>query len=68
MQESAQWKEKLDKEETISLNQAKFDEVMKTRKSQIEKFRALDKFNNGLKFSLNPDEALRESIHQLLLL
>ncbi|WP_304344201.1 carboxy terminal-processing peptidase [Chryseobacterium koreense] len=60
VQESAQWKEKLDKEETISLNQAKFDEVMKTRKSQIEKFRALDKFNNGLKFSLNPDEALRE--------
>ncbi|WP_234109391.1 carboxy terminal-processing peptidase [Chryseobacterium sp. R2A-55] len=60
MQESAQWKEKLDKEESISLNQTKFDEVMKARKSQIEKFKALEKFNNGLKFSLNPDEALRE--------
>ncbi|WP_447951521.1 carboxy terminal-processing peptidase [Chryseobacterium koreense] len=60
MQESAQWKEKLDKEESISLNQTKFDEVMKVRKSQIEKFKALEKFNNGLKFSLNPDEALRE--------
>lgn len=60
MQESAQWKEKLDKEESISLNQQKFNEVMKTRKAQIEKFKALDKFNNGLKFTLNPDEVIRE--------
>lgn len=60
VQESAQWKENLDKEESISLNQAKFNEVMKTRKSQIEKFKALDKFNNGLKFTLNPDEVIRE--------
>lgn len=60
MQESAEWKENLDKEETISLNQAKFDAVMKTRKAQIEKFKALDKFNNGLKFTLNTDEITRE--------
>ena len=60
VQESAQWKENLDKEESISLNHAKFNEVMKTRKSQIEKFKALDKFNNGLKFTLNPDEVIRE--------
>jgi len=60
IQESAQWKENLDKEETISLNQTKFNEVMKTRKAQIKKFKGLDKFNNGLKFSLNPDEAVRE--------
>ena len=60
MQESAQWKEKLDKEETISLNQTKFNEVMQTRKSQIKKFKTLTKFNNGLKFSVNPDEAVRE--------
>lgn len=60
IQESAQWKENLDKEETISLNQKKFNEVMQTRKSQIKKFRGLEKFNNGLKFSLNPDEAIRE--------
>ena len=33
---------------------------MKTRKAQIEKFKALDKFNNGLKFTLNPDEVIRE--------
>lgn len=60
MQESAQWKEKLDKEESIPLSQTKFNEVMKSRKNQIEKFKALDKFNNGLKFTLNPDEVVRE--------
>ena len=60
IQESAQWKENLDKEESIPLNQEKFSAVMKTRKSQIEKFKALDKFNNGLKFTLNTDEAARE--------
>mgnify|MGYP000865423847 CR=1 FL=1 len=60
IQESAQWKEKLDKEETISINQTKFNEVMKLRKEQIKKFKSLDKFNNGLKFTLNTDEAVRE--------
>ena len=60
IQESAQWKEKLDKEETISINQSKFNEVMKLRKEQIKKFKSLEKFNNGLKFTLNTDEALRE--------
>lgn len=60
IQESAQWKENLDKEETISLNQTKFNEVMKLRKEQIKKFKSLEKFNNGLKFTLNTDEAVRE--------
>lgn len=60
VQESAQWKEKLDKEESISLNQNKFSQLMKERKAQIEKFRALEKYNNGLKFTLNPDEVERE--------
>lgn len=60
IQESSQWKEKLNKEETISLNQTKFNEVMKTRKMQIKKFKGLEKFTNGLKFSLNPDETVRE--------
>ena len=59
LQQSAEWKEALDKEETITLNQAKFNELMKTRKAQIEKFKGLDKFNNGLKFTLHPDEAER---------
>lgn len=60
VQESAKWKENLDKEESISLNITKFNEVMKSRKAQIEKFKTLDKFNNGLTFTLNPDEVVRE--------
>ncbi|WP_312082099.1 carboxy terminal-processing peptidase [Epilithonimonas hominis] len=59
LQQSAEWKEALDKEETITLNQAKFNELMKTRKTQIDKFKGLDKFNNGLKFTLHTDEAER---------
>ena len=57
--ESAEWKEALDKEETITLNQTKFNELMKKRKAQIDKFKGLDKFNNGLKFTLHTDEAER---------
>lgn len=60
LQESAQWKEKLNKEESISLNENKFFALMKDRKAQIEKFKPLEKFNNGLKFKLNGDEAVRE--------
>ena len=60
LQESAQWKEALDKEETITLNQAKFNEVMKQRKQQIKKFDALSKYQNGLKFSLYQEEIARE--------
>ncbi len=60
LKESGEWKEKLDKEEKITLNQAKFFELMKHRKSQIDKFKALDKMNNGLKFFLHPDEITRE--------
>ena len=59
LQESAEWKEALDKEETITLNQTKFNELMKKRKAQIDKFKGLDKFNNGLKFTLHTDEAER---------
>lgn len=58
--ESAQWKEALDKEETITLNQAKFNELMKKRKEQIKKFEALDKYSNGLKFALYEEELARE--------
>src|SRR5690606_18119411 len=60
IQESAQWKENLNKEETISLNQKKFNEIMQLRKAQIKQFKGLDKFDNGLKFTLNSDEAARE--------
>ena len=58
--ESAKWKENLDKEETITLNQTKFFELMKQRKEQIERFEELDKFRNGLKFTLYKDEMERE--------
>jgi len=58
--ESAKWREQLDKEETITLNMTKFNELMKQRKAQIEKFKALTKFENGLKFSMYPAEIERE--------
>jgi C-terminal peptidase prc len=58
-QESAKWRESLDKEEKISLNQTQFNEVVKKRKAQIERFKVLTKFNNGLTFSLSPEEAAR---------
>lgn len=59
IQESAKWKEALDKEKTINLNQGKFFAVMKDRKNQIKKFEALDKINNGLNFMLSPNEIER---------
>ncbi|WP_209916952.1 carboxy terminal-processing peptidase [Chryseobacterium jejuense] len=58
--ESAQWREKLDKEENITLNINKFNDVMKHRKSQIEKFKVLTKFENGLQFIMYPSEVERE--------
>ena len=58
--ESVQWKEALDKEETITLNRTKFAEVMKQRKAQIAKFKSLEKYKSGLKFSIYPDEVKRE--------
>lgn len=60
LQESAQWKEALDKEETITLNLTKFKELMKKRKEQIKKFKALEKYKNGLAFSIYPAEVERE--------
>ncbi len=59
LQESAQWKEQLDKEESITLNEAKFFELMKKRKAQIEKFKSLEKFNNKLKLVMHPEETTR---------
>lgn len=60
LQESAEWKEQLDKEGKITVNQTKFFELMKKRKTQIEKFKALDKLDTGLKFAVHPDEQVRE--------
>ncbi|WP_262150199.1 carboxy terminal-processing peptidase [Chryseobacterium foetidum] len=58
--ESAQWREQLDKEKTITLNMNKFNDLMKQRKAQIEKFKVLTKFDNGLKFTMYPAEIERE--------
>lgn len=57
--ESAQWREKLDKEEKVSLNIKDFETLMKERKAQIEKFKPLLKYDNGLKFALHADEVNR---------
>ena len=59
LQESAKWREGLDKQEKITLNQAKFNQLMKTRKEQIKKFKVLSKYDNKLIFTLHADEAAR---------
>ena len=61
MVQSAEWKEALDKEQSITLNQAKFDALMKQRKEQIKQFETLQNLSNGLKFSIYSDEMLRET-------
>lgn len=60
LMESSKWKESLDKEESITLNQTKFNDLMKLRKSQIEKFKVLEKYRNGLKFTLFLEEIERQ--------
>ena len=59
LQESALWREKLDKEEKIALNLTKFMELMKNRKEHIKKFKPLSKYDNQLKFTLHSDEENR---------
>ncbi|OBP42268.1 tail-specific protease [Riemerella anatipestifer] len=59
LQESAQWKESLDKEKSITINQTRFNDLMKKRKQEIERFKVLDKYNNGLKFTLHKEEQMR---------
>lgn len=60
VQESAKWKEKLDKEDTITLNIDKFNALMQERKAQIKRFEVLEKSENGLKFIRYEDELKRE--------
>ncbi|MDO4764132.1 MAG: carboxy terminal-processing peptidase [Flavobacteriaceae bacterium] len=59
LQESAKWREKLSKEEKITLNIHKFNDLMKSRKQQIKKFKSLSKYDNQLKFELHKDEQER---------
>lgn len=59
LQESAEWKQKLDKEEKITLNQNQFEALMKKRKKELEAFKPLEKYNNGLNFIIHSDEQAR---------
>lgn len=59
LQESITWKEGIDKDEKITLNINKFNEIMKERKSQIEKFKVLTKMDNKLNFGLTAEEQKR---------
>ena len=59
LQESALWREKLDKEEKTTLNLTKFMALMKDRKELIKKFKSLSKYDNQLRFTLHSDEENR---------
>lgn len=65
LQEIANWREALNKEETIPLKQSKFFELMATRKAQIKKFEKLEKLENGLKFTRYPDDLNREKTDEV---
>ena len=60
LQKSTEWKDKLDKEKSITLNEKKFMALMDKRKDELKAFKPLEKYNNNLKFLINPDEVLRE--------
>ncbi|PUB35763.1 carboxyl-terminal processing protease [Elizabethkingia sp. YR214] len=57
--ESAKWRQALGKEETVTLNQTKFFELMKKRKEELKKFESLTKYDNGLQFTQYQSEVER---------
>lgn len=57
--ESAKWRQALGKEETVTLNQTKFFELMKKRKEELKKFESLTKYDNGLQFTQYQNEIER---------
>ncbi|AJW64053.1 Tail-specific protease precursor [Elizabethkingia miricola] len=57
--ESAKWRQALGKEETVTLNQTKFFELMKKRKEELKKFESLTKYDNGLQFAQYQSEIER---------
>lgn len=57
---SIEWKEALEKEETITLNAKKFEQLLKKRKTESKAFDKLKKYNNGLKFTISKEEIERE--------
>jgi carboxyl-terminal processing protease len=60
LQESTDWKDKLDKEKSITLNENKFMALMEKRKAELKVFKPLEKYDNKLSFIINPDEVLKE--------
>lgn len=58
--EYAQWKENLGKEKTVPLSMQKYTDLMKQRKEQIEKFKVLNTLENGLTFTMYPNDIERE--------
>ncbi|MGH1517262.1 carboxy terminal-processing peptidase [Chryseobacterium sp. JK1] len=62
--EYAQWRENLDKEKTVPLNVQKFNDLMKQRKIQTERFKVLNTLENGLTFTMYPNEIEREKIDE----
>lgn len=58
--EAAKWKENLDKEESITLNQTQFFDLMDKREKQLDAFDKLRKFKNGLSFTIHADEEARQ--------
>lgn len=60
LQKSAEWKDKLDKEKSVTLNENKFMALMAKRKEEIKQFKPLENYNNKLSFIINPDEVVRE--------
>lgn len=58
--EYAQWRENQDKEKTVPLNIRKFNDLMKERKIQTEKFKSLNTLESGLKFTMYPKDIERE--------
>ncbi|SFI28797.1 carboxy terminal-processing peptidase [Halpernia frigidisoli] len=60
LQKSTEWKDKLDKEKSVTLNEKKFMALMEQRKSDLKAFKPLEKYDNKLSFLLNPDEVAKE--------
>lgn len=56
---SAKWRKDLNEVKTISLNAKQFFALMDTRKKQIEKFKPLEEYKNGLNFVFHQNEQQR---------
>lgn len=65
LQESTEWKNKLENEKSITLNENKFDALMKKRKEELKIFKPLENYDNKLSFIINPNEVAREKTDSL---